>query len=75
MDHNNFTRVSLETKKLFNGSISAKLVIMTLFYRKMGLTLIRALNELLRLIIIDYTFKYAFRIKTTLLDIQRLKLV
>ena len=36
MDNNNFARVTWEPKKRFNGSISAKLVIMTLFYREMG---------------------------------------
>ena len=30
-DHNNFARVLSEPKKPFNGSISGKLVIMTLF--------------------------------------------
>ena len=35
-DHNNFARVLSDQKRLFNCSISAKLVIMTLFYRKVS---------------------------------------
>ena len=71
MDHNNIARVTSEQKKLFNGSISAKLVIMTLFYAKWVLTLLGAPNEFLRVIIIHYTFKYSFMIKITLLGILR----
>ena len=132
MDHNNFARVTSEPKKLFNGSISVKLVIMTLFYRKMGfntswrskwvpktyyntlyiqiliydqnnvarhtsepkkplkgpifvklvintlvvagsefLKLVGSPSESLRLIIINYKFKYTFRIKKPLLESLR----
>ena len=35
------------------------------------LTLVGALNETLRLIIIQYMFKYSFRIKTTLIESLR----
>ena len=36
LDHDNFARVTSEPKNPFNGSISAKLVIVTLFYREIG---------------------------------------
>ena len=71
MDQNKFARVTSEPKKRFNGSISGKLVIRFCFIAKWVLTLLGAPNEFLRLIIIHYTFKCSFRIKTTFLESLR----
>ena len=57
-DLNNFPRFTSKPKKPIDGSVSAKLVIMTVLARSEFLRPVGAPNESLRLIIIYYMFKY-----------------
>ena len=68
-DKNNFARVTLETKKPFKGSVLGTTCQKDIiFARSDFLRLFGAQNESLRLITIQFMFKYLYRIRTTMLE-------